>query len=100
MPNCPRACRSTCPGWQSRITRISCAPGSTRCWADFALLRLLLEFDRLIRAGLVHRRAPDLVRGLVLGPAETERRAEAQIQIAGVFQRVDQPFGVELRAGA
>jgi len=36
----------------------------------------------------------------MFGPAKAERSAETQIQTAGVLQRVDQPFGVELRSGA
>jgi hypothetical protein len=36
----------------------------------------------------------------VVGAAEIERHAEAQIEIAGRFQRIDQLFSIELRAGA
>src|SRR5437763_13935892 len=50
----------------------------------------LFEFDRLERSGFVERCAPDLVRGLVLGPAVAEPGAESEIEVAHVFERVDQ----------
>ena len=36
----------------------------------------------------------------MFGAAEIERHAEAQIEIAGRLQRIDQLFSIELRAGA
>src|SRR3979409_912567 len=59
----------------------------------------LLEFDGLVLAILIKRRSPDLVRRLMFGAAKTERRSKTQIQIAHALQRVDEPFGVELRSG-
>src|SRR5262249_43014735 len=56
----------------------------------------LLQIDRLVDAAFVERGAPDLVRGLVLGPAEVERGAEAEIDIAHGLERVDELLGVEL----
>ena len=38
------------------------------------------QLDRLIGAGLVERRAPDLVRGLMFGGAEVERGAKTEIE--------------------
>src|SRR6185437_3639329 len=59
----------------------------------------LIQLDRRVFAGLVDLRAPDLVRGLVLGLAETERRAETEIEVTRQLERIDQLLGVHLRPG-
>src|SRR6478752_430095 len=64
-----------------------------RCWLA------LLQFQRGVLAVFVDRRAPDLVRGLVLGAAECQRRAEAETHVAHGLEIVDQLLGVELRTG-
>src|SRR6185369_9456993 len=58
------------------------------------------EIDRLEAPGFVERRAPDLVRSLVIGAGKGERYPEAEVEIARALQRIDQLFGIELRAGA
>ncbi len=61
---------------------------------------LLFQLDCLEAAGLVERGAPDLFGGGVFRAAEIQRHAKAEIEIAGCLQRIDQPFGVELRSDA
>jgi hypothetical protein len=39
---------------------------------------------------VVELRAPDLVDRLMLACAEIDRRAESQIQVVDIFQRIDQ----------
>jgi len=60
---------------------------------------VLLELEGLVLALVVDGRAPDLVRGLVLGAAVAEGSPETQVEIARVLERIDQLFSVELRAG-
>ena len=62
--------------------------------------RRSFEFDRLVFSAFVERRSPDLVRGLVLATAEAHRRAETEIEAAGVLEDVDQPLAVDLRPAA
>jgi hypothetical protein len=50
----------------------------------------LLQLDRLVLAGIIDRRAPDLVRGLVLGAAVAELGAEAEVKHAHRLERIDQ----------
>src|SRR6185369_11464893 len=58
------------------------------------------EIDRLEAPGFVERRAPDLVRSLVIGAGKGERYPEAEVEIARALQRIDELLGIELRAGA
>src|SRR5712691_10015566 len=58
----------------------------------------LFELEGLVLALVVDGRAPDLVRGLVFGAAVIAGSTETQIETARVLERVDQLFGVELRA--
>ena len=60
----------------------------------------LFQFDRLVCPGLVQRRSPDLVRGLVLGATKTKSYAEAEIDAGHGFEGVDQFLGVELWTGS
>ena len=54
------------------------------------------ELERLIAPGFIERRAPYLVRGLMLGAAKPERGPETEVEIARVLKRVDQLFRIEL----
>src|ERR1700742_787995 len=63
------------------------------------ILSALIQFQRRVLAALVDRGAPDLVRGLVLGAAVAERRAEAEIDVAHRLEIVDQLLGVEVYPG-
>src|SRR5438105_278281 len=59
-----------------------------------------VEVDGLGRACLVEPCAPDLVGALVLRERERQRRPEAEIDVIELFERVDEPFGRDLRARA
>src|SRR5882724_5482423 len=54
----------------------------------------LFELEGLVLALVVDGRAPDLVRGLVLGAAVAEGCPEAQVEIARVLERIDQLFSI------
>src|SRR5204863_5832049 len=59
----------------------------------------LLQLDRLVLAVVVDGRAPDLVRGLMFGAAVAELGAQPEIKLAHGLERIDELFGVEMRAG-
>src|SRR3981081_2607600 len=58
----------------------------------------LLELECLVLAGLIKRRSPDLVRGLVFSAAKAELSSKTQIEIAGLLPDVDELLGIELRS--
>src|SRR5258708_5481742 len=59
-----------------------------------------LQVDSLVTPGFIQLSAPNLVRALMLGSAEGQRRPESHVEIAQVLQRFHDLFGVELRPGA
>src|SRR6186997_3648243 len=65
----------------------------------FCAMRRLLQVDGLVAAILVELRAPYPVRPLMLGRTEADARAQAHVEVAHAFQRVDQILRVELPPG-
>src|SRR3954454_2549442 len=58
------------------------------------------NIDWLVRPGFVEGGGPDLVRGLVFRTAETELRANAEIDVVHGFEGIDQLLGIELWPGS
>jgi hypothetical protein len=58
-----------------------------------------LQLERLVLACFSELRAPDLVRPLVLAPAEGDWRPEPQVIIMHRFKGIHKTFRIELRSG-
>src|SRR6185312_1549882 len=100
MADCRFACaakgRVDLPGLSQRRTTVGLNADRfplSHCRASsFALLQI----NRLIVSVLVELGSPYFVHGLMLGPPETDRRAETDIQVSKIFESVDELFCVEL----
>src|SRR5260370_38754509 len=59
-----------------------------------ATASILFKFDGLVLAGFIQRRAPDLVRSLVFGAANTELGSKAKVGVRHILQDVAELLGM------